>query len=81
MGESVVPCLGTCFAFWPGGHSDRVTVLSVDDHVPSTNHQERLNLHTPREGDVYEVWREHPDWSHAQVGYAVYMPAPYVIRR
>ena len=63
------------------GHCDRVTVLSVDDQVPSTNDQERLKLLTPRERDVYEVWRKHPDWSHAQIGYAIYMPAPYVIRR
>jgi DNA-binding NarL/FixJ family response regulator len=27
------------------------------------------------------VWRTHPDWSNAQIGRAVYMPAPHVIRR
>jgi hypothetical protein len=43
--------------------------------------EERLDRLTPRERDVYEVWREHPDWSNAQIGYAVYMPAPHVIRR
>jgi FixJ family two-component response regulator len=43
--------------------------------------EERLNRLTPRERDVYEVWREHPDWSNAQIGRAVYMPAPHVIRR
>jgi hypothetical protein len=30
--------------------------------------EERLNRLTPRERDVYEVWREHPDWSNAQIG-------------
>jgi hypothetical protein len=39
--------------------------------------EERLNRLTPRERDVYEVWREHPDWSNAQIGRAVYMPAPH----
>jgi len=43
--------------------------------------EERLNRLIPRERDVYEVWREHPDWSNAQIGRAVYMPAPHVIRR
>jgi hypothetical protein len=43
--------------------------------------QEHLHLLTPRERDVYEVWRKHPDWSNAQIGRAVYMPAPHVIRR
>jgi len=42
---------------------------------------ERLDRLTPRERDVYEVWRRHPDWSNAQIGYAVYMPAAHVIRR
>ena len=42
---------------------------------------ERLDLLTPRERDVYEAWRAHPDWSNAQLGRAVYMPAPHVIRR
>jgi DNA-binding CsgD family transcriptional regulator len=40
-----------------------------------------LDRLTPRERDVYEVWRAHPDWSNAQIGRAVYMPAPHVIRR
>jgi FixJ family two-component response regulator len=43
--------------------------------------QEHLHLLTPRERDVWEVWRKHPDWSNAQIGRAVYMPAPHVIRR
>jgi FixJ family two-component response regulator len=43
--------------------------------------QEHLHLLAPRERDVYEVWRKHPDWSNAQIGRAVYMPAPHVIRR
>ena len=30
--------------------------------------EEHLNRLTPRERDVYEVWREHPDWSNAQIG-------------
>jgi DNA-binding CsgD family transcriptional regulator len=42
---------------------------------------EGLDQLTPRERDVYEVWREHPDWTNAQIGRAVYMPAPHVIRR
>lgn len=42
---------------------------------------EGLDQLTPRERDVYEVWREHPDWSNAQIGREVFMPAPYVIRR
>lgn len=41
----------------------------------------RLDRLTPRERDVYEVWKRHPDWSNAQLGRAVYMPAPHVIRR
>jgi hypothetical protein len=32
--------------------------------------EERLNRLTPRERDVYEVWREHSDWSNAQIGRA-----------
>jgi hypothetical protein len=43
--------------------------------------EERLDRLTPRERDVYEVWRRHPDWTNAQIGRAVYMPAPHVIRR
>jgi DNA-binding NarL/FixJ family response regulator len=43
--------------------------------------QKHLHLLTPRERDVYEVWRKHPDWSNAQIGRVVYMPAPHVIRR
>jgi hypothetical protein len=43
--------------------------------------EERLNRLTPRERDVYEVWKRHPDWTNAQIGLAAYMPAPYVIRR
>jgi hypothetical protein len=43
--------------------------------------EERLNRLTPRERDVYEVWKAHPDWSNAQIGLAVYMPAGHVIRR
>jgi hypothetical protein len=42
---------------------------------------ERLDRLTRRERDVYEVWKKHPDWSNAQIGMAVYMPAPHVIRR
>jgi hypothetical protein len=53
----------------------------MDGQVPPTNDQRRLNLLTPRERDVYEVWRKHPDWSNGQIGYAVYMPAGHVIRR
>jgi hypothetical protein len=43
--------------------------------------ENRLDRLTPRERDVYEVWKKHPDWSNAQIGYAVYMPAGHVIRR
>jgi DNA-binding NarL/FixJ family response regulator len=43
--------------------------------------QERLERLTPRERDVYEVWKEHPDWSNAQIGYEVKFPAPHVVRR
>jgi DNA-binding NarL/FixJ family response regulator len=43
--------------------------------------EERLNRLTPRERDVYEVWKQHPDWSNGQIGYAVmYLPA-HVVRR
>jgi DNA-binding NarL/FixJ family response regulator len=42
--------------------------------------QERLNRLTPRERDVYEVWREYPDWSNSQIGRTVYLPM-HVIRR
>jgi DNA-binding NarL/FixJ family response regulator len=42
--------------------------------------QEHLHLLTPRERDVYDVWRKHPDWSKAQVSRAVYLP-PHVVRR
>jgi hypothetical protein len=43
--------------------------------------EERLSRLTPREHDVYEVWKKHPDWSNAQIGYAVmYLPA-HVVRR
>jgi hypothetical protein len=42
---------------------------------------EGLDRLTPRERDVYEAWKRHPYWSNAQLGYAVYMPAPHVIRR
>lgn len=42
---------------------------------------ERLSRLTPRERDVYEVWRKHPDWTNAQIGREVFMPAPHVIRR
>jgi DNA-binding CsgD family transcriptional regulator len=41
---------------------------------------ERLNRLTPRERDVYEVSRHHPDWSKAQIGREVYLP-PHVVRR
>jgi DNA-binding NarL/FixJ family response regulator len=42
--------------------------------------QEHLHLLTPRQRDVYDVWRQHPDWSKAQIGRAVYLP-PHVVRR
>lgn len=43
--------------------------------------RDRLSRLTPRERDVYEVWQRHPDWSNAQIGYAVmYLPA-HVVRR
>ena len=42
---------------------------------------ERLDRLTPRERDVYEVWKRHPDWSNAQIGYAVLFPAAHVVRR
>jgi DNA-binding CsgD family transcriptional regulator len=41
---------------------------------------ERLNRLTPRERDVYEVSRNHPDWSKGQIGREVYLP-PHVVRR
>jgi DNA-binding NarL/FixJ family response regulator len=43
--------------------------------------EDRLSRLTPRERDVYEVWREHPGWSNAEIGYAVYMTAAHVVRR
>jgi DNA-binding CsgD family transcriptional regulator len=43
--------------------------------------EERLNRLTPRERDVYEVWKRHPDWSNAQIGYAVMYLPPHVVRR
>jgi len=42
---------------------------------------EGLDQLTPRERDVYEVWRKHPDWSNAQIGFEVKFPAPHVVRR
>ena len=39
-----------------------------------------LDRLTPRERDVYEAWREHPDWSNAQLGRAAFLP-PHVVRR
>lgn len=42
--------------------------------------QEQLHLLTPRERDVYDVLRTHPDWSKAQISRAVYLP-PHVVRR
>ena len=42
---------------------------------------QRLGRLTPRERDVYEVWKKHPDWSNAQIGYAVMFPAAYIVRR
>jgi hypothetical protein len=42
---------------------------------------ERLDRLTPRERDVYEVWREHPDWSNGQISYAVMYLPPHVVRR
>ena len=41
---------------------------------------QRLNRLTPRERDVYEVSRSHPDWSKAQIGREVLLP-PHVVRR
>jgi DNA-binding CsgD family transcriptional regulator len=41
---------------------------------------ERLDRLTPRERDVYKVWKQHPDWSNAQVGREVLLP-PHVVRR
>ena len=43
--------------------------------------QEHLSQLTPRERDVYEVWREHPDWSNGQIGLAVMFPAAHIVRR
>lgn len=43
--------------------------------------RERLDRLTPRERDVYEVWREHPDWSNGQIGLAVMFPAAHIVRR
>jgi hypothetical protein len=40
----------------------------------------RLDRLTPRERDVYDASRRHPDWSKAQIGRAVYLP-PHVVRR
>jgi hypothetical protein len=41
---------------------------------------ERLDRLTPRERDVYKVWKQHPDWSNVQVGREVLLP-PHVVRR
>lgn len=46
-----------------------------------TNDDERLSRLTPRERDVYEVWQEHPDWSNAQISYAVMYLPPHVVRQ
>lgn len=43
--------------------------------------EERLNRLTPRERDVYEVWKQHPDWSNGQIGRAVLFPAAHIVRR
>ena len=48
---------------------------------PSALNPERLDQLTPRERDVYEVWRAHPDWSNAEIGMAARFPAPHVVRR
>ena len=42
--------------------------------------QDRLDSLTPGERRVYEVHRQHPDWSKAQIGRAAYLP-PHVVRR
>ena len=42
---------------------------------------ERLDRLTPRERDVYKVWKKHPDWSNAQIAFAVMYLPPHVIRR
>jgi DNA-binding CsgD family transcriptional regulator len=45
------------------------------------NDQKRLNWLTPRERDVYEMWREHPDWTNGQIGRAVLFPAGHIVLR
>ena len=43
--------------------------------------EERLSRLTPRERDVYEVWKKHPDWDDIRIGYEVKFPAAHVVRR
>jgi DNA-binding CsgD family transcriptional regulator len=42
--------------------------------------QDRLDRLTPGERRVYDVYRQHPDWSKGQIGRAAYLP-PHVVRR
>ncbi len=41
---------------------------------------EHLDRLTPRERDVHKVIQRHPDWTNAQVGREVFLPA-HVVRR
>lgn len=43
--------------------------------------RERLSRLTPRERDVYEVWKKHPDWDDIRIGYEVKFPAAHIVRR
>ena len=43
--------------------------------------ENRLDRLTPRERDVYEVWKKHPDWSNGQIGREVKFPAGHIVRR
>ena len=43
--------------------------------------EERLSRLTPRERDVYEVWKKHPNWDDVRIGYEVKFPAAHIVRR
>jgi DNA-binding CsgD family transcriptional regulator len=42
--------------------------------------EEPLDQLTPRERDVYKVWKEHPDWNTRQISEAVFLQL-HMVRR
>jgi DNA-binding CsgD family transcriptional regulator len=51
------------------------------DKPPKNFDARRLHLLTPRERDLWLIWKNHPDWSNGQLGLAVMFPAPHIVRR